>query len=480
MTWLVLVIAIIGPARADGGYTPVSLGAATMLLSAFALAVFLSREVWLSRLELLVGSAFTLFAAWVALSLVWTSSVPLSVVEVERAVFVLVCFMAAVAASRVASALTPPLAVFSFAFFMAASALRSGVDAPLGYANALALVCVVGTLLGGGWALERRDGPALVMLPVITLFLVVMVRADSRGAWLALVGGAAVGLALRTRRPVLATFGLLALSGVAIGVFAARESAPRSSYWGVTLDAIARHPASGSGAGTWRRVWLEHRPVDLTAQNAHSFYLEVWSELGPVGLTLVLVALLVPLLAAVRARRKPYATAVAAGYAALLLHLAIDWDWQLSSVPLTAMLLGAGLLGMARAEGDPDGRRVRRSAVIPVAAVLVAAGAVAWTGGHFTTATAEDLRAGRWERALRDSNRARIFAPWSAEISYLRGEALRAGGREDLARESLRRGLELDPGDPVLWRALTRVSSGVELRLALARLTQLDPRGDGH
>ena len=98
VTWLMLVIALIGPARADGGYTPVSLGAATMVLSAFALAVFLSREVWLSRLELLVGSAFTLFAAWVALSLVWTSSMPLSIVEIERALFVLACFTAAVAA----------------------------------------------------------------------------------------------------------------------------------------------------------------------------------------------------------------------------------------------------------------------------------------------------------------------------------------------------------------------------------------------
>ncbi len=479
VTWLVLVIALIGPARADGGYTPVSLGAATVMLSAFALAVVLSREVSISRLELLAASAFALSAAWVALSLVWTSSMPLSAVEVERAVFVLACFMAAVAASRVSSPLTPPLAVFSFALLVAAGALRSGVDAPLGYANALALLCVVGTLLGAGWAIERRGGPALAMLPVVALFLVVMVKSDSRGAWLALAGGAAVGLALRTRRPVLATFGLLALSGVAIGVLAARESAPRSSYWDVTLDAIARHPALGSGAGTWRRVWLEHRPVDLTAQNAHSFYLEVWSELGPVGLTLILVALLVPLLAAVRARRKPYATAVAAGYAALLLHLGIDWDWQLSAVPLMAMLLGAGLLGMARADGDPDDRRVRRSAVIPVAGVLVAAGAVAWAGGHFTTASADDLRAGRWERALRDANRARIFAPWSAEISYLRGEAFRAGGRADLARETFRRGVERDPGDPVLWRALTRVSSGAELRLALARLKQLDPRGDG-
>ncbi len=130
-----------------------------------------------------------------------------------------------------------------------------------------------------------------------------------------------------------------------------------------------------------------------------------------------------------------------------------------------------------RARPRSRGVLVRRRAVVPATAALVAVGAVAWAGGHFTTAAAEDLRAARWGRALTDANRARRFAPWSSEASYLRGEALRAVGREAAARESFRRGLELDPGDAVLWRALARVSSGAELRQARERLAQLDPRG---
>ncbi len=478
-TGLALVVVLIWPARADGGYTPVSLGAATAALAAFALGVALSREIRIGRLELIAGSAFGFLAAWTALSLVWTSSVPLTVVELERALFVFACFGAAVAAARVSSARTLPAAVFAFALLMAVNALVSGVDVPLGYANALALVCVVGSLLAVGWALERRDTAGLAALPALAVFLVVIVRADSRGAWLALVGGAVVGLALHTRRPLPATFGLLALSGAVIGTFAARESAPRSSYWGVTVDEILRHPVFGSGAGTWRRVWLEHRPVDLAAQNAHSLYLEVWSDLGPVGLALVLVGLLVPLVAAVRARRQPNVTAVAAAYGACLLHLGIDWDWQLSAVPLSGVLLGVALLGMARAEEEPRGVLVRRRAIVPAAAALIAVGAVAWAGGHFTSGAAEHLRAARWEEALRAANRTRSVEPWSAEAWYLRGEALRAQGREALARASFLRGLELDRNDPVLWRALSRVSSGAELRRAQERLAQLDPQGAG-
>ncbi len=479
MTGLALAVVLLGPARADGGYTAVSLGAATVALAAFALAVALSRDVRIGRLELVAGSAFVLLAAWTALSLVWTSSVPLTIVELERALFVLAGFIAAIAAARVSSARTLPAAVFAFALFLAGDALRSGVDVPLGYANALALLCVIGSLLAVGWALERRDTTALVAVPALAVFLFVITRTDSRGAWLALAGGAAVGLALRTRRPVPATFGLLALSGAVIGAFAARESAPRSSYWGVTVDEILRHPVLGSGAGTWRRVWLEHRPVDLAAQNAHSLYLEVWSELGPVGLALVLGGLLVPLVAAVRARRQPGAITVAAAYTAFLLHLGIDWDWQLSAVPLSGVVLGVSLLAMARAEEKPRGVPVRRTAIVPVAASLIAVGTVAWTGGHFTSGAAEHLRAARWQEALRDANRARSVAPWSAEAWYLRGEALRSLGQEARARASFLRGLELDRSDPVLWRALSRVSSGAELRRAQERLAQLDPQGAG-
>jgi O-antigen ligase len=479
VTGLALVVVLSWPARADGGYTPVSLGAATVTLAAFALAVALSREVRIGRLELITGSAFSLLAAWTAISLAWTSSVPLTVVELERALFVLACFIAAVAAARASSARTLPAAVFAFALLLALDALVSGVDVPLGYANALALFCVVGVLLAVGWALERRDTVALAALPALVVFLLVIVRTDSRGAWLALTGGAAVGLALRTRRPLPATFGVLALSGVVIGTVAARESGPRSSYWGVTVDEILRHPILGSGAGTWRRVWLEHRPVDLAAQNAHSLYLEAWSELGPVGLALVLAGLLLPLVAAVRARRQPGTIVVAAAYGAFLLHLGIDWEWQLSAVPLSGVVLGVALLDMARAEEGPPGMLVRRRAVVPAAAALIALGATALAGGHFISGAAEHLRASRWEDALRDANGARSVAPWSAEAWYLRGEALRSEGKEALARASFLRGLELDHSDPVLWRALSRVSSGAELRRAQERLAQLDPQGAG-
>lgn len=112
---------------------------------------------------------------------------------------------------------------------------------------------------------------------------------------------------------------------------------------------------------------------------------------------------------------------------------------------------------------------------------LVAVGCVGtwvWAGSHFTTRAADELRTGEWTAALGDARRAVTLQPWSAEAWRLRGEAERSEGRPDQAVESFRHGIRLDSNDVELWRALERVATGNELRLARSRIVQLDPRAD--
>lgn len=473
-----LLVVLVGPGRADGGFTSVSWGACTVALSVFALAVLVSSEVRIGRLEVFAVSAFALFTAWTALSLLWTSSLPLSVLEVEHTLLPLAVLVAAVVCVRTEAAWILAVVVFVFALAAACRALIAGVDVPVGYANALALLCVIGILLSAGWALERRDLLAVAVLPALCVFVAVIDRTGSRGAWLALLGGVAVGLGLRSRWPTLGTLGALAVSGATVAVVATRASEQRSAYWGATLHEIARHPLLGSGAGTWKRVWLEHRHVDFAAQNAHSLYLEVLSEVGPVGLVLILVGLLVPLVAAVRVRRQPRVPTLAAAYAAFLIHLGVDWDWQISAVLMSGVFLGVALLGVARATTEPGAVTiVPRAATASALLALAVLGTVIWAGGVFTSRAAEHLRSAQWESALSDAGRAHRLAPWSSEPWRLRGEAQLAEGHRDEALASFRRGLELDRNDVVLWRVLSAVATGAELRRARERVAQLDPRG---
>lgn len=472
---LLVLVVVVGPARAAGGFTQTSWGACTAILAAYALTVLVGREVRLGRLELIGLGGWLLLGVWTALSLLWSSSTPLTALGLEHALLPVAAVLAALCAVRPATAPLLAVGVFGSAFVIALLALLDGTDRALGYANAVGLVCVVGALLAGGWAVERRDAISLVALVPIGIFGVAAVQADSRGATLALLGGVATALALRLPRPAVATFGALAVGTAVIVGLALSNGRPRSSYWEATAAEVGREPLLGSGARTWSRVWLEHRDADFTAVNAHSLYLEVLSELGPLGLALLLVALLAPLAAAVRARRQPFVPAITAAYVAFLLHMAVDWVWQIDAAALTGLFLGAALLVSARGTTTPL-RRLRALPAALAAATIAAAGAVVWAGGFYGTAAQESLRSADWTAAERDAIRAHWLQPWASEPWRLRGQAELAQGRKVEAAASFRRGLRLDPGDAELWRLLAGVSSGAELRHARDRVAQLDPR----
>ncbi len=143
----------------------------------------------------------------------------------------------------------------------------------------------------------------------------------------------------------------------------------RVIFWKAAWHDFTAHPAIGSGGGTFARYWLEHRPVKIQVQNAHSLYLETLAELGVVGLAIVLVALLPPLWAGIRRRSHPLAAPVMAAYIAFLVHTGGDWTWQLPGVALAAIACGAALIGLA---DDNDGVRL----AVPARAVAIAIGFV--------------------------------------------------------------------------------------------------------
>ena len=66
----------------------------------------------------------------------------------------------------------------------------------------------------------------------------------------------------------------------------------RIDNWRVALDGFDTSPLHGTGAGTYRITWDADRPAPpIKVNDGHSLYLEVLSELGIVGLVLLLAAL---------------------------------------------------------------------------------------------------------------------------------------------------------------------------------------------
>jgi hypothetical protein len=249
----------------------------------------------------------------------------------------------------------------------------------------------------------------------------------------------------------------------------------RSAYWRIAWHEVRDHPVLGGGANEFRRYWLRYRPDPYGALNAHNLYLETLADLGPVGLVLLLAALAVPLLAAVRARARPLVAAVAGAYVAFLGAAALDWDWQLPAVTLAALACGTALVAAARPadEARAQGRRVRVAAVaiaIPLAVFVFAAqiGTGALTAGD-RAAARDDERA-----AASEARRAETWLPWSTAGAQQLGEAQLASGDLEAARRTFLGAISRDRSDWSLWLDLGLTETGRARNQALAEARRLN------
>ena len=82
---------------------------------------------------------------------------------------------------------------------------------------------------------------------------------------------------------------------------------------------------------------------------------ETLSELGPLGLLLVVSIAAVPLVVSVRRRGDPIAAASGAAFAVFAVHAGLDWDWEMPVVTLTA--LGCAGVVLTRSSTAPKEER---------------------------------------------------------------------------------------------------------------------------
>ena len=494
----------------QGGYTPTSWVWSAALLAIVVGKLSLGRAVRPSPLELAFLAALAGLTAWALLSASWSLDPTASVLEAQRLLLYLATAGSLVLVARPASRIGILLGVLAAVAALCVAGLADALvgddpvgaatadpgseerlSEPVGYANALALLAVMGVLLALGLALVV-EGTILrvASLAVVPALLATLYLTYGRGGWLALAVGLLAALAGRLRgldRRFAFALGAVALLAVAIaGIAVARSfdsvtatpaegsarlltlgGSSRADYWRVAGEDVADHALLGSGAGSYGRYWLRERPVPQPARDAHSLYVETLAELGPLGLALLLVALGAPVAAAVGARRDPLTPVALGPYAAFLVHAAQDWDWEVPAATVPALICAVSLLLGSRRRDTPLGVTARGTVAIVAAAL--AGLAVAAYAGNRELALAE-------EGSDRSARRAARLQPWSAEPWRARGEAELARGEVARARASFLEGLERDGGDWELWVDLALASDGAEREQALARAARLNPR----
>jgi hypothetical protein len=252
----------------------------------------------------------------------------------------------------------------------------------------------------------------------------------------------------------------------------------RAALWRLAWEDAKHHPLLGAGAGTYERYFLAHQPAEVgLVRDAHSLYVETLAELGPLGLTLLVILLLTPLAAGLRARAHPIVPGAVGAYVAYLVHTGVDWDWELPAVTLAAFMCGTAILLAART--------FSRRALLPSwvrwsvtgGVLLAAAFATLALAGNASLSRSETAREhGRFEVAAVDARHAHKLMPWSPAPWQALGRAQLAAGYPADAAASFRRALSHDPGDWQLWYELATLTRGRERTRSLRHVAELFPR----
>jgi O-antigen ligase len=258
----------------------------------------------------------------------------------------------------------------------------------------------------------------------------------------------------------------------------------RWQFWSASISEFRAHPLNGGGAGSWQAWWLQHGSLPVATEFAHSLYLEALAELGIVGLLLILGAVVVSAVGAIRSALLLQSGEIAAAAAcglAFFVAAAYDWVWQLAGIAV----VGVGMLGFALG-ALPSERATawgRFGALRPIIALLAVAAIipqyVVLAGGSHLRNSKDAFSAGNGARARSEALAAKAIEPWAAgpylELGFIAqaqhnyAEAVRWG------HEAIRRSSR----DWTLWAAEanfeTRNGNIPAARRAFAEVRRLNP-----
>ncbi len=267
--------------------------------------------------------------------------------------------------------------------------------------------------------------------------------------------------------------------------FGSLSGANRDEFWRVGLDAFAEKPVLGHGSGTYQFSWDQLRSIPLPVHDAHSLYLEAFSELGLLGGLLVL-GLVGGLLwtgfaawrGAAGAQRELCAALLAAALT-FAVGAAIDWFWEIAALSAVFFLAGGVLVAirctqLEQTRATANGHAPQRRYGLTVAGLAVAwISALALIGPLLVEREIDASQAaaadGNVASAVAHANTARTIEPWAASpyvqlglLAQLQGDYATATGRmnEAIEREDhnwvlyyLRAKIERDAGDLAAARA---------------------------
>ncbi len=255
----------------------------------------------------------------------------------------------------------------------------------------------------------------------------------------------------------------------------------RIPWYREAIRGFSHHPLAGTGAGTFGITDELYRVTTFEAKHSHSQWLNVLTELGVVGFALFLVAVCGLLVAvfrhAGRDRDDPCRSLLAAcqaAIAAFVVHLSIDWGWDMASITLAFLLLAGVSASYVRdrhvkAAAAPEAPDAAASGVAPgipagstiphpgspsltvrvfaTCAVLfvVASWALPYFSERATISAQDQLSRGQVAAAEAAARRAAALDPLSVDPLLTLADVQAQQGDPDAAAATLQRAVRLQP-----------------------------------
>ncbi|MDH3226049.1 MAG: tetratricopeptide repeat protein [Thermoleophilia bacterium] len=264
----------------------------------------------------------------------------------------------------------------------------------------------------------------------------------------------------------------------------------RLEWWGEAVKGWRDRPLTGNGAGSFSLVHLREREDGdprFNVRQPHQIVLKALSDLGVVGLGLLLLVASGAAVAAVRVARsgsrRRWALPVAV-IGAFVVEAQLDVSLSVPALALPAFA-ATGVVIAEAARGRRAAAALRFEPVLAGAAVLVAlllggSALVPAYGAEKVRAAERALLDGESERALALSDEARELNPLAIAPLEMAASAHRERGDFGAMLASLREATELQPDNARTWRRLALVLTGLggdeEAREAWKRVLELDPK----
>jgi O-antigen ligase len=258
----------------------------------------------------------------------------------------------------------------------------------------------------------------------------------------------------------------------------------RTEHWKVAFEGFSEHPWRGNGAGSFQTTWEQKRAVPVTVVDAHGLYFETLSELGIVGLVLLLGAIGGIMIALVRrargANRGFYAALFGAGVV-WAVHAGVDWDWEMPAVTAWFFAVGGAALASQRRKAPTGSRQLARGTRVPIAAALLLAAVtpllMMLSQTHLSRAS-QAFYSGDCGTAQREAFASVSSLAVRPEPYQILGYCDMAQGRAQAAVAAMQQAIDKSPAswEPRYGIALARAEGGADPRRDLAAALVRNPK----